>query len=131
MIYENVEKHMNIKLPREYKDFIEYNIFEMNSKNLIKLRGKDINIKVFLSFDIDDEFYILKIYNEDRDILLDDLIPFAITEFDEYICLDYKNGRDVSPRVVYYDTELAIQNPSNAVFDISDSFKEFLKLIDI
>lgn len=130
MIDENVEKYIGVKLPKEYKDFIQYNVIEVNNGNLIKLHGKNINIRAFLGFDKNDDFYILNVYNEIRDILLDDLIPIAITEFDEYICLDYKNGRNAFPKVVYYDSELAILDANGAVFNISNSFSEFLELVE-
>lgn len=126
-----IEKRLNIKLPKEYIDFIN-NINKFNNKKIILLDDEeDILIKKFFTLDNKIEENVFQIYNEYRNIMLEGVIPIAETEYKDYICLYYDIDREKSPKIIFWCYELALEKLGEGMFSISNSFNEFEKKLKI
>lgn len=82
--------------------------------------GNDIfKIRKFLTatemFDILDEFYDLFGY---------DIIPIAEADYDDYICLYYRKNMK-QPSIIYWDYELALENPEKGILLLCEDMHEF------
>lgn len=59
--FDNIEKRYNIKLPKEYKQFYQYAIKEINNKVELHIENDILNIQKFLTVseinDILEEYY--------------------------------------------------------------------------
>ncbi|MCA1062992.1 SMI1/KNR4 family protein [Rossellomorea sp. AcN35-11] len=128
-MYERVEEQLNIKLPVEYvnnyhKKLNKYNqLFLPDDKEIVRIRE-------YCSLENEeDENYLLNVYGRNKNMLLDDLIPFAITEYDDYICFYYNKGRNYEPSIVYFSYDLAYEDRHEAIFYIANSFQDFTGLL--
>lgn len=112
-----IEKRYNIKLPLLYKQEYMCNFNNLN-KNLVLSK----NEKFFLKFlDVEN---ILDILNDNFDLFGYDIIPFAKTEYDDYICFFYENTR-YNPKVIFFAYDLSVINKEDAIFYLYNSFNEF------
>ena len=74
--FDNIEKRYNIKLPKEYKQFYQYAIKEINNKIELHIENDTLNIQKFLTVsEIND------ILEEDYDFFGYDIIPIAETDY--------------------------------------------------
>jgi len=129
-MYKRVEEQLNIKLPVEYVN--NYQNKKLNKCNQLFLPDDKeiVGIRDYCSLENEeDENYLLNVYGRDKNMLLDDLIPFAITEYDDYICFYYNKGRNYEPSIVYFSYDLAYEDRHEAIFHIADSFKDFVGLL--
>ena len=116
---ESIEKKQNIKLPEEYKQLYQSNFNGIG--NRIKIyAGEDLfYISKFLTVteinDLLEEFY---------DFFGYDVVPIAETDFDDYICLRYRENRE-NPSIVYWNYELALENPEEGIYFLYNSMYEF------
>ncbi|MGL5151436.1 MAG: SMI1/KNR4 family protein [Clostridium sp.] len=125
---EDVEKLFNISFPQKYIDFINSNSKYIDKINYtIKLKNEKIIIKKFLPIVGDTMETVYSAYCENRDLMLEGIIPIANAEYDDYICLYYKEENCV-PKVILWSYELAIEDINEGIFHISDSFEQFLDL---
>lgn len=53
-----------------------------------------------------------------------DIVPVAETDDDNYICLYYKENMK-KPSIVYWNYELALENPEEGILFLYDSIYEF------
>lgn len=53
-----------------------------------------------------------------------DIIPIAETDDDNYICLYYKENMK-KPLIIYWNYELALENPEEGILFLYDSIYEF------
>ena len=65
--------------------------------------------------DILDEFY---------DMLGYDVVPIAETSYDDYICLYFKENMK-QPSIVYWNYELALENPDEGILLLFEDLDEF------
>lgn len=79
---------------------------------------KGRELKSFLSFNKDDRETVWKIYDWNREELLNKYIAFAIDNYGNLICFDANNDK-----IVFLELE------SVSVETISDSFSEFMKCL--
>ena len=113
-----IEKRYNIKLPLLYKQEYMCNFNNLN-KNLVLSK----NEKFFLKFlDVEN---ILDILNDNFDLFGYDIIPFAKTEYDDYICFFYEDTR-YNPKIIFFAYDLSIINKEEAIFYLYNSFNEFV-----
>lgn len=128
---KDVEKLLNISFPQKYVEFINSNIkgFDKTSYNL-SIENEKIAIEKFLPIVGDDSETVYSAYCENRNLMLNGIIPIASAEYDDYICL-YYNDKNYDPKVIFWSYELAIENVHEGIFNISNSFEEFLKLLKI
>ena len=91
----DIEKKQNIILPERYKQLYQSDFRDIDGKSIVRINGEEFHIKKFLTvaeiIHALDEFYDLWGY---------DIVPIAEDKWDDYICLYYKNSRNV-PTVVY------------------------------
>ena len=120
----DIEKKLNIKFPKEYMDFV--NNISNNKKIILLDNGENILIKHFLSLN-EEEDSIVKTYNEFKDVMLEGIIPIAVTGDEDYICMYYEINREKSPKVILWSYELALENRQEGIFIISNSFIEFIQ----
>lgn len=117
---EDIEKKQNIKLPEEYKQLYKSGFNEIGGRFEIHTNEEIIRINSFLTVteinDILVEFYDLFGY---------DIVPIAKTEYDDYICLYYRENNPI-PSIVYWSYELAVENPEEAIFYLYDNIDKFV-----
>ena len=65
-------------------------------------------------YDILEEFY---------DYFGYEIIPIAEVDYDDYICLYYKNKKN--PSIIYWNYELALENPEEGIIVLYDCMHEF------
>lgn len=115
---ENIEKKQNIKFPEEYKRLYQSDFKEISNREIHI--GTDVFCisKFLTTTEIDDmleEFY---------DFFGYDIVPIAETDYDDYICLYYREDRG-NPTIVYWNYELALVNPEEGISSLYDSMYEF------
>lgn len=121
----DIEKRLNIKFPKEYIDFINNTDAIMGKKIILLDEEENMLIKNFLCLNEDIDESIIQVYNEYRSIMLEGVIPIAITEDEDYICLYYETDRENLPKVILWSYELALDQYGEGMFPISNSFSEF------
>lgn len=72
------------------------------------------------------ENYLLKVYVREKNILLDGLIPFAITEHDDFICFYFNRGRKQEPTVYILVMILHMKIEKRLYFQLLIILKGFL-----
>ena len=55
----------------------------------------------------------------------DDIVPIAETDYEDYICLLYKENRK-NPSIIYWNYDLALENASEGITILYDNMHEFL-----
>ena len=117
---DNIEKKQNIKLPEAYKKFYQSYFEKFNNRMEIHVNDDVFIIQKFLSAaeinDILDEFYDFWGY---------DIVPIAETDYEDYICLYYRDTAK-NPSIVYWNYELALENPSEGISFLYGSIREFV-----
>lgn len=115
----DIEKKQNIRLPERYKQLYQSNFRDISGRSIVQTNEEEFHIKKFLTvteiIHALDEFYVLWGY---------DIVPIAEDKWEDYICLYYKNSRNV-PTVVYWDCDLALENPDDAVSYLYESIEKF------
>lgn len=117
---DNIEKKQNIQLPEAYKKLYQ-SVFEKNNREIeIHVNDDVFLIRKFLSAteinDILDEFYDFWGY---------DIVPIAETEYEDYICLFYRENTK-NPSIIYWNYDLSLENSSEGISFLYDSVNEFL-----
>lgn len=117
---EDIEKKQNIKLPEKYKQLYKSGFKEIDGRFEIHTNEEIIRINSFLTVteinDILEEFYDLFGYG---------IVPIAETEYDDYICLYYRENNSI-PSIIYWFYELAVENPEEAIFNLYDNIDKFV-----
>lgn len=68
--------------------------------------------------------FVEKIPEEFYDFMGYDIVPIAETDDDDYICLYYRENMK-NPSIVYWNYELALENPEEGILFLYDSMYEF------
>lgn len=117
---DNIEKKQNIKLPKEYKKLYQSNFKEIGNEVKIYAGSDIFSIRKFLTAteinDILDELYNFFGY---------DIIPIAETDYEDYICLDYRDDME-SPTIIYWNYELASEDLTEGTVLLYNNMHEFL-----
>ncbi|MEW4225845.1 SMI1/KNR4 family protein [Rossellomorea marisflavi] len=127
-MYKKIEEILNVKFPIDYvENFNKLNEFTSlylpDDKEIVK-------IKEYCSLDNEkSENFLPNVYFREKNILVDDLIPFAVTVSDDYICFCFIKGRKQEPAIVFFSYDLAYEDREEAVFQIADNFRAFLDLL--
>lgn len=144
---ENVEGKLGVKFPSDYIEVaMNYNGAHV-SPELFQVEGKEKVFGTLLTYDSEDDEYILEVFNDYKDTLPKRIIPFAFDPSGNLICFDYKNHGD-NPIVVFWEhenasekemlmeeegltEEQAEERARENVFYVAATFTEFLdKLYD-
>jgi cell wall assembly regulator SMI1 len=123
---EEVEKELGVKFPKDYIDCALKNNGGHPTLDIYDFeQRREAVFNRLLSFHVDRASYILTIYDAIRDRLVDDVYPFADDPFGNHICFDYRKNSE-SPTIVFWDHELAFENPEKGLFPICETFSELL-----
>jgi len=115
-----IEKKQNIKLPEEYKQAYQSIFKEFDSRLEIHVNEDIFYIIKFLSAtEIND------ILNEFYDFFGYDIVPIAETEYEDYICLCYRDNMK-NPTIIYWDYELAFEGSTEGISVLYGSVHEFI-----
>lgn len=88
---ESFEKEYGINLPEELKGYIiQYNGGSPNLDVLKTAKGKEVQIKLLLSYNKDDIETIYKCINYFKDNYNNQLLPFASEDSGDYFCINIK-----------------------------------------
>ena len=128
---KEIEKKIGIKFPEDYIDCVVNNHGGTPKKKAYDFKDrKEAVFNRLLSYNDESPINILKIYNLMKSYLPKYIIPFAEDPFGNNICFDYRENKS-SPKVVFWDHEVAGMNPDRAIQYICESFTELLeKLYD-
>ena len=112
---EKLEDKYEFDLPNELKDFFRENNGGIPNKNVFETKGKEYEIRCFLSFN-DGEYNSIKAplasFQEETQ---GKIIPIAKDSGDNYYCMNKENGK-----IYYWDKD------DNLYYCIADSFGEFI-----
>ena len=117
---ENIEKKQNIKFPEVYKKIYKSGLKEMTKRLEIYVDDEVFRIRKFLT-----AAEINEILEEFFDFFGYDIIPIAETDFDDYICLCYRENTK-NPSIIHWNYELALENPEEGISFLYGSINEFL-----
>ncbi|MCM3005240.1 SMI1/KNR4 family protein [Priestia koreensis] len=138
----HVEQELGFNFPLDYIECIMDNNGAHVSPEVFEVKGKRKVFGTLLTYDMDDDENIIEVFNDYKDTLPLELIPFAFDPAGNLICFDYKDDRN-KPTIVFCEhenagekemlmreeglteeqvEELAREN----VFYIADTFSDFL-----
>ena len=115
---ENIEIRQNIKFPNKYKELYVSNFKELEKCSEIYVGDEKIVITKFMNAN-----EIISVIDEFYDYFGYDIIPIAITEYDDYICFYYNTQ---TPSIIYWNYELAVEKQNEAIFHLYKDFDEFV-----
>lgn len=122
-----IEKYFGANFPKDFKKCVVINHGGYPDLDTFDFENhKDAVFSRLLSFDKQKQTYILNVYNAIKDRLIDNIFPFASDPFGNYLCFDYRNGKNESPTIVYWNHEEAFENPDSAIHPVCDTFTELL-----
>ncbi|HHB2075694.1 TPA: SMI1/KNR4 family protein, partial [Bacillus cereus] len=102
---EQVEKYFNIKLPNDFIECVKKYDGGYPRPKIFDVPGQDENVfNDLLTFHIEDEYSIVKNYEDIKEELLDNIYPFANDPFGNFLCFDYRNNSAL-PTIVFWDHE--------------------------
>ena len=116
----DIEKKQNIKFPEEYKRLYQSDFKEFNNRLEFHVNDDVFRIYIFLSVaeinNLLEEFYDFWGY---------DIVPIAETDYEDYICLYYRENRE-NPSIIYWNYELALENSTEGITFLFSSLNEFI-----
>ncbi|MGG0458829.1 SMI1/KNR4 family protein [Bacillus mycoides] len=139
---KNVEQELNINFPLDYIECVMKNNGAHVSPEVFEVEGKRKVFGTLLSYDMDDDENIIEVFNDYKDTLPAELVPFAFDPAGNLICFDYKNHGG-NPIVVFWEHEDAWEKEAlmesegitaeetegearENVFYVASTFTEFL-----
>ncbi|MFC4620417.1 SMI1/KNR4 family protein [Camelliibacillus cellulosilyticus] len=130
-VVSKIERELGVKLPDDFVGCARINSGGYPSLEAFDFEGREEAVfNRLLSFHAESKDYIVKVYNDIRDRLVEGVYPFADDPFGNHICFDYRESKD-NPKVVFWDHEVAYEDPEKAITPVCDSFTELLnKLYD-
>ena len=103
---EEVAKKLGVKFPLDYIECaMKYNGAHV-SPELFHVEGKEKVFGTLLTYDKEDDEYIIEVFNDYKDTLPNKVIPFAYDPAGNLICFDYKNHEE-DPIVIFWEHENA------------------------
>ncbi|MCU5201634.1 MULTISPECIES: SMI1/KNR4 family protein [Bacillus cereus group] len=121
---KQVEQHFNIKLPNDFIECVKECDGGYPRPKVFDVPGQDENVfSDLLTFHIEDEYSIVKNYEDIKDQLVDNVYPFANDPFGNFLCFDYRNN-PTSPTIVFWDHEE--EDMEKAIYPVCSTFTELL-----
>ena len=87
---KDVEIKLNVKFPQDYVDVVSQNDGGYPSPNRLKVNGNEEIINNLLSMKSDNSSYIIDVFENVSDRLIEDVIPIAEDPFGNLICFDFR-----------------------------------------
>ncbi|MEH7016840.1 SMI1/KNR4 family protein [Bacillus sp. JJ63] len=103
---KNVEQELGINFPLDYIECVMKNNGAHVSPEVFEVEGKRKVFGTLLTYDMDDDENIIEVFNDYKDTLPAELVPFAFDPAGNLICFDYKNDKN-NPVVVFWEHENA------------------------
>lgn len=116
---EQVESEFKIKFPKSYVETVKlYNGGTPKNDTYDTESNKERIFERLLNYNLDKKGNILETYDWLKADLEQDVYPFGMDPFGNYICFDYKESGE--PRVIYYNHE-------NRKYEkVADNFLDFI-----
>ena len=103
---EKIGNDLGFKLPKDYISCVAINNGANVEPELSNVGNREKVFGTLLSYDKDNDEFIVDVYNSYRGTLPNGLVPFAFDPAGNLICFDYKDHED-SPIVVFWEHENA------------------------
>lgn len=124
---ESIEKYFCVKLPQDYIECASKNDASYPSPDRFSVNGKIEVFNNLISLNTDMETNIISVYENVKDKIEDNIIPFGDDPFGNLLCFDYRNGDN--PTIVFWEHERAAQDKEAALLFASKSFTELLGML--
>ncbi|PGZ95431.1 1,3-beta-glucan synthase regulator [Bacillus pseudomycoides] len=102
-VYE-AAKEIGVKFPQDYVKCVLENNGAHVSPEIFDVAGKEKVFGTLLTYDKEDDEYIVEVYHDYQDTLPKHVIPFAFDPAGNLICFDYKDHEE-NPIVVFWEHE--------------------------
>lgn len=122
-----VENIFGIKFPKDYVKCILYNNGGYPTHDRFILNGNEEILNNLVSLDEKDSNNILDIFNDIKEHLIKNLIPFAEDPFGNLLCFDYRNNSQ--PSIVFWEHEKAFNDKEMAITYLCISFTELISIL--
>lgn len=123
-----VEEYWNVTLPADFVDCVLLHNGGHPSWDVFEVPGNRRVFGYLCDFHAESSSYVLDTYEDMRDRLLDGVFPIADDPFGNVICLDYRGDR-TNPSVLFWDHEVAFDDPEAALTYVATSSTEFLGML--
>ncbi|WP_047155528.1 SMI1/KNR4 family protein [Aneurinibacillus tyrosinisolvens] len=126
-----VEDQWGVTFPSDYREVAkEYHGCTPLRKKALNIGEREEAFKFLLSFSENSKsLYILDVYNNIKDRLVDNVYPFANDPFGNCYCFDYRQS-NTQPTIVFWDHEEAYENPEEGLSYLCNSFAELLNHLE-
>ncbi|MDQ0860819.1 SMI1/KNR4 family protein [Bacillus sp. V2I10] len=123
----SVEEILSIKFPIDYRDFIkDHNGCSPLDKDVVIINSFRETLNYLLSFGDDNRpIDMLRTYENIKDRLIDNVIPFANDPGGNMFCFDFRELKH-EPPIVFWDHEEAYEDPNGAVTYVCSGFTELI-----
>lgn len=125
---EKVALAWNVTLPEAFVECVRANNGGHPSKEIFDVDGESRILNRLLCFHEEGKPYVLRYHQLIRDRLVGRVYPIASDPFGNAICLDYRGDRE-NPSIVFWDHEVACEDPEAALTYVAASFAEFLDML--
>lgn len=122
-----VEDILCIKFPDDYISCIKNNDGAYPVPDTFNIQDSEETLNNLLSLHKYKENFLLQVYENVKDRMIDEIIPFARDPFGNLLCFDYRNNDQ--PTVVFWEHEKAFNNKKNAISFICNTFSELLNML--
>ncbi|MDQ0928540.1 cell wall assembly regulator SMI1 [Bacillus atrophaeus] len=124
---KKIEKALDIKFPSDYVTTILNNNGARPSKKIFDFKNtKGAVFNRLHGLTEDSSSFILEVLEDYQDgRILPGIVPFACDPFGNEICFDYRLNKE-NPSVVFWDHEIAYEDPDKALSHICNSFTELV-----
>ncbi|MFC4620420.1 SMI1/KNR4 family protein [Camelliibacillus cellulosilyticus] len=123
---KRIEVNWGIEFPNDFKEVVVKYHGCRPEQDVFRMNDKEETFNFLLSFSKEDEYnYILSTYEGVKDRLIDKVYPFANDPGGNLFCFDYRKS-DMNPQIVFWDHEVAFEDPEKAITYLCDSFTELL-----
>lgn len=122
------EKAMGVKFPKDYVECAKTNHQGHPSPDKFDCeKRKGLVFNYLYSLKEGDSDYIVDVYKSYQDGRMEKgLVPFADDPGGDEICFDYRKDKN-NPSVVYWDHEIAFDDPEGAISYVCDSFSDLIE----
>ncbi|MDY0404691.1 SMI1/KNR4 family protein [Virgibacillus sp. 179-BFC.A HS] len=103
---ENIGRDLGFKFPRDYISCAAINNGANVEPELFSVEDREKVFGTLLSYDKENDEFIVDVYNSYKNTLPNKVIPFAFDPAGNLICFDYKDHED-NPIVVFWEHENA------------------------
>ncbi|MBN2909198.1 SMI1/KNR4 family protein [Polycladomyces sp. WAk] len=129
---KKVEEKLGIRFPKMYVDIVLKHHPIRVFPNVLYLAGvRDIVLTDFASFNPESKYglYILQIYEDIKDRLVDHVYPFVDEASGDCLCFDYREGKE-EPKIVLWDHEEAAIDKKKGSSQFAIRLRNYLNCLE-